>query len=201
MFARQAMSLLEWAALLCTGDTSGGALNSLTAALAYIDRRYFTVLPADCVTSDRPIKRLPLPTLGKPKRELLRAVFDLPRHGLAHQYQQVVVGLKDGTDFSVALSGAEYGRSLATIRASRPERVEQGTSAPGDTIHLKYRRDSKGIRLALSPAVMYLDIKRAIELTGLLSHTGDFPYQHRDGVYEFTADQLEAALRGDESAL
>jgi len=48
MFARQAMTLLEWAARLCASDLSGAALTSLSQALIQIEPLYFTELPGIC---------------------------------------------------------------------------------------------------------------------------------------------------------
>ena len=43
---------------------------------------------------------------------LLAALSDLIRHGLAHQYQQIVVHLNDEKHFYISLTGATYGRYL-----------------------------------------------------------------------------------------
>jgi len=194
MFCRQAMSLLEWVGNVCKGEETGAALNSLSAALAYIDRRYFTQLPPGCDISDAQLRAVPLPTAGHPKNELLAVVFDLARHGLSHQYQQVIASLSDGTDFSVRLTGVEYGRTLDVIRSERPERVSPG-HFPTTTLHLSFTKDNGAIFLTVSPAVLYLDIKRAIELTGLLSYMSEFPYVTRRGRYQFSVQSLEQALR------
>jgi hypothetical protein len=192
LFMRQTMALLEWASMLCKGDASKGGLASLAAALAYIDRRYFTQLPGPC----HPQRSLPLPTISRNKegtsRELLSAIFDLARHGLAHQYQQILVLLEDAVEFGIALSGAEHGQTMAFLKQSRPERIVDGRPAQ---FHLSYRKTDSGIWLNISPGVMYLDIKRAIEISGLLSRTADFPYFERPGSYAYTAAALEEALK------
>ncbi len=48
MFARQAMTLLEWASRLCMEDASGTALRELGDVLRGREPRYFTRLPAPC---------------------------------------------------------------------------------------------------------------------------------------------------------
>jgi len=180
MFCRQAMSLLEWVGNVCKGDPTGSALASVSAALAYIDRRYFTVLPSGAGISDAHIAAVPLPTAGRPKDELLAIVFDL--------------ALSDGTDFSVRLTGVELGRTLDEIQAERPERTVLGR-IPTNTTHLTYTKQDGAILLTVSPPILYLDLKRAIELSGLLSHVAEFPYLTVRGRYKFTSQSLEEALR------
>jgi hypothetical protein len=54
-----------------------------------------------------------LPYIGSTSGDsLLTALFDLIRHGLVHQYQQIVVHLNDEKHFYISLTGATYGRYL-----------------------------------------------------------------------------------------
>lgn len=196
MLCRQVMSLLEWIANVCKHDETGTARGGVSAALAYIDRRYFTLVPPGAGISAAEALSVPLPTAGHPQDELLAVIFDLARNGLSHQYQQVVATLRDGTDFSIQLTGVELGRSLDAIRTERPERIVPGR-IPTNTTHLTYIKQAGAILLTVSPAILYLDLKRAIEISGLLSRVGDFPYVTRRGRYQFTGADLEQALRAN----
>src|SRR5262245_25177378 len=94
MFARQAMVLVEWACRLCASDTTGDALRKLSEELHARDERYFTQLPGACRTPAD--FELPHSSTVAHDRTLLSLLFDLIRHGGAHQYQQITAELKDG---------------------------------------------------------------------------------------------------------
>lgn len=156
MFARQAMSLIELAGRTCSADSTGRVLTSLSQALEAIDARYFTLLPGPCA---RPgMNRghvewtLPFKASAKPhKAQLLWALFDLVRHGQAHQYQQIMVELNDATIWGISLTGAVAGRTLATVQAARPS--DHLSQMPGD---------DGSLWLVVRPEVMFLDFESAI---------------------------------------
>jgi hypothetical protein len=112
MFARQAMSLLEFAARAYGKDAD--LHKTFSEVLFKIEPKYFTVLPGP-VGSTKDFK---LPHIGN-KDILLWSLFDLIRNGLAHQYQQLFAELIDGKHFYVTLGGATYHRYLGKIAASR----------------------------------------------------------------------------------
>jgi hypothetical protein len=113
MFGRQAMNLLEFVSMLCSKDSSHTSLSDYSEELFKIDSKYFTKVPGKCTST----RKLTLPYVGiKNGDHLLWALFDLIRNGLAHQYQQIMVELKDGKAFIVTLTGADHGRSLTTIQ-------------------------------------------------------------------------------------
>jgi hypothetical protein len=122
MFARQAMGVLEFVSRLCSSDATGGALLDLSAALKRIEPRYFTTLPGRCARPgfDRRNNAfdwmLPFGSVADQGRELLWAMFDLVRHGQAHQGQQIMVQLRGGDTFGISLTGASYGRTLRSGR-------------------------------------------------------------------------------------
>src|SRR5262245_54983704 len=115
MFARQAMGLLEWAARLCAGDTTGVAVSDLSNALMQREPKYFTQLPGVCADFDE--FDLPCAPGIQPQRQLLWTLFDLARNGQAHQYQQIVLDLTDGRDLMISHSGAQFGMSLQYVRS------------------------------------------------------------------------------------
>jgi hypothetical protein len=198
MFARQAMTLLEFAARLCMSDpdrVNGQpvATREFAQQLALIEPKYFTDLPGPCADfRDFTLPSYPL-TRTNPQSQLLWAIFDLIRNGQAHQYQQIVVDLTDKRHWAISLTGATYGRYL-------------GGHRPPD--HLGYDRDENGdIWLIVCPDVMFLDARTAIAASGILSQDLSFQYLRRPKAgtrptrktlsgpfYQFTSSQLESSL-------
>jgi len=166
MFGRQAMNLLEFAARLCSGDVTGKALTAFSRELKKIEPKYFTALPSPCPAPSDFI----LPHDGNADGNLLLwALFDLMRHGLAHQYQQIIATLTDGKRFYIQLTGAEIGRSLSTVR--RKQRPD---------VHLAYFVDSDGdIGLKVLPDILFIDFEKAIKKSGLLASQISFNHLSR----------------------
>src|SRR5918996_1630037 len=164
MFARQAMTLLEFASRLCHNDVN--ALADFSNALDTIERKYFTKLPSVCVN---PNNEFTLPYRGNPTGDfLLWALFDQARHGLSHQYQQIIGDLTDGKKFFIVLFGANHLRSIQSIQNARR------------TNHLAYCVDTDGdIGLNIDPAVLFLDFKSAIANSNLLSRGLSIDYLTR----------------------
>lgn len=187
MFARQAMSLLEFAARLYGRDESARA--DFSQALFDRERRYFTLLPGPCIVFTERSILLPFDPGQGPEsadRTLLTALFDMVRHGLAHQYQGITAQLADRRVLAVSISGAEFGEALGkTIRR--------------DTYlgYLKATHDDLLVRLY--PDVLYLDLKGAIADVRLLDRGLAFDYLRRGAeqgaTYRFDAASVEAALR------
>ena len=125
------------------------------------------------------------------------ALFDFIRHGLAHQYQQIIVCLKDKKQFYISFPiGADYGRNLYVMRR------------PKD--HLGYKVDSDGdLRLKVYPDTLYLDIKKTVEACNLLkqglsfrylarpkgSHLSGYSKSPRISFYDFDLSLLELSLK------
>lgn len=186
MFGRQAMNLLEFASRLCAADTTGSALTNFSTELKKIEPLYFTRLPASCAMTSG----FTLPHDGHANGNLLLWVlFDLMRHGLSHQYQQMIVKLTDGKLFDILLTGAEFGRHLATVRKSRPPR------------HLAFRYDGDGdIEFRVHPEILYLDIKDAVDKSGLMGAGLVYSHMSRPGsssrmpAYSFDSVALDQSL-------
>lgn len=104
LFARQTMVQLEWVARLAGTDATGSALADYSAEPNRIEPRYFTQLPG---SAPKP-KDFYLPSVSSAnqERQLLWALYDLIRHGQAHQYQQIPVELSDGKDFLAEEKGS-----------------------------------------------------------------------------------------------
>ena len=184
MFARQAMTLLEFACRLYGRDEQ--ARRDFSDALMRIEPRYFTALPGPCGTGGSLL--LPFALDRGPEsadRTLLTALFDLTRHGLAHQYQTITVQLTDRRVLAIGVSGANYGDRLgANLRRE---------------LYLGYlKANYNDLVLRLYPDVLYLDIKQAISLAGLLERGLELAYFARGGegepTYQFDAAAVEAAL-------
>ncbi|HYT01741.1 MAG TPA: hypothetical protein VEL70_02445 [Candidatus Acidoferrum sp.] len=195
MFGRQAMTLLEFASRLYTNDATGIMQRNFSSELYKLEPKYFTLLPVSCATT----KEFILPHVGdKSGRTLLWPLFDLIRHGLAHQYQQIIVDLNDGKHFYISLTGADYGRYLGI--ATNLQRPRE---------HLGYTFDKDGdLELKIYPDILFLDFEHAINKSGLLLNKGlSFQYLSRpkskgkakskmsDNYYDFNTIQLEKSLR------
>ena len=187
MFARQATILLEFAARLCTTDKSGSALKELSAELFRIEPKYSTCLPGACVSTTG----FTLPyTNSEDGDELLWVIFDLVRHGQAHQYQQIKVTLNDEVDFQISLTGAEMGRHLELV----------SKSPRSDSYHLGYLRDPQNdLWLRVCPDLLFLDINDAITTSKLLERGLKFDYLTRgkkgsNSYYNFDSSDLENCL-------
>ncbi len=148
MFAMQAMTLLELVFRAC--ETNRPALRDFATALHAREPRYFSSLP-EAVGRGR-IETVPFPTVAgvEGRRQLLHAIFELVRHGQAHQYQQMVATLRDGS-FGVRLSGADYGSFLdaPTIERRRKE------------LHLQHAVFRSDVVLQVLPEVLFCDIRDA----------------------------------------
>jgi hypothetical protein len=204
MFARQTMNLLEAAALLCSSDPGSratpctGALNDFSQSLYDIDKLYFTELPGPCAENED----FRLPFYGpNPSSELLWALFDLIRHGLAHQYQQAIVELTDPgppkVHFGIELTGASPNLSLDRAAKRRP-RKHLGSKWKAGVFWLHVRTDR-----------LFVDIEKAINQSGILSNSLlTFPHMKRPrrgpkpqsfktgetGFYRFDSKALERHL-------
>jgi hypothetical protein len=185
MFALHSMVLMEVACRICVSDTSGGALRSLSAALAKRDPRYFTTLPGTGAKSPREFK---LPHLVDAQRELLPMLFDLIRNGQGHQYQQITVRLRDGADFQIAITGAESELFLDhTFKVGRPKDHLSFFGGSGEELWLKFRTD-----------VFFLDLRDSI-FEATLQDREKYEIAHlsrprHDGEYQFTARALEESI-------
>jgi hypothetical protein len=187
LFARQAMTLLEFAGLLYEQDA--GARRDFSEALIRVEPRYFTTMPGACVTSG--VTRLPFdPRIGPESadRTLLAMLFDMTRHGLSHQYQTITVRLLDRRVLAVRISGPSYGETLSTDAAKYRDK------------YLSYlKADYNDMLITLYPDYLYLDIREAISVSKLLDRGLVPKYFERGGdeskTYQFDAASLESALK------
>lgn len=187
MFARQAMSLLEFACRLYGKDEN--ARSDVSVALFELERRYFTEMPGPCAVFDQRSVLLPFhPEKGPDSadRTLLTALFDMVRHGLAHQYQGITAELADRRVLVASISGVEYGDVL-------------GNDPRRDTYLGYIKAEHDDLLLRLYPDVLYLDLKEAIARTRLLDRGLTLEYLERGGeeahTYQFDAAAVEAALK------
>ena len=117
---------------------------------------------------------------------LLWTLFYLIRHGLAHQYQQILVQLSDRTHFFITLTGADYRSYLGMATNPRPSN------------HLGFYINSVNLGLLVYPQLLFLDFKEAISRSGLLNRNLSFPYLHRTSKskrYNFGITALHNSLR------
>ena len=187
MFARQAMTLLEFACRLYGQNADVRA--EFSRALFEIETRYFTTMPGACAVAEGGVL-LPFDPRAGPEssdRTLLTALFDVVRHGLAHYYQGITVELTDGRVLAISMSGASYGDELG--KNLRRELYLGFVLAEHDDVVIR-----------LYPDVLYLDVKEAIRRTGLLDRGLTLEYFERGGeggrTYQFGGAALRRALEG-----
>jgi hypothetical protein len=170
MFARQAFAYLELAAR--TASRADERLERFASFLADRDARYFTELPSDVPLPSTAEFQLPALPGVPAERQLLAALFDMSRHGLAHLYQQTPVDLSDGKQWTTTFTGA--GPGLLMNEASSPERR---------TEHLSYRVGpvEGRIYLIVCPDVLLADLQWAASLAPIFSQylTPDYPTRPR----------------------
>ena len=188
MFAREALALLELASRVSGEDPSGQAIHDLSNGIEQIEPRYFTPLPAPAhwpKDFDLPSS----PTRGPREQQLLCVIYDLVRHGQAHQRQQIMVETTDSKTFGISLTGAAYGRLLDTRLAhGRPPE------------HLSLLQGDVGdVFIVLCPEVLFLDLQTALDATGIFQR--GFAFTHlvrgrpRKPQYAFTAADAYQALQ------
>jgi hypothetical protein len=150
MFCRQAMMLLEWMCRLTRNAPK--VRDAFGTELKKLDARYFTPLPGVAMTVDGEFR---LPGNPFPKQPLIWLLFDLVRHGQAHQYDNIILSRSDG-NFDVGLSGARHGLTLNAI-------LEGGR----DPQHLAYRRTGGAgtgdLVLRIGTGQFFLDLRDAAD--------------------------------------
>ncbi len=158
MFARQAFNYLELVARTASRDEE--RLTRFARFLADRDPRYFTELPAGVPLPRGADLRLPALPGVSPERQLLAALFDMSRHGLAHLYQQTPVDLRDGKQWITTFTGVEPGHVMA----------EAGSAARRAT-HLAYRLGpvEGRVYLIVCPDVLLADLEWAARGTPIFS--------------------------------
>jgi hypothetical protein len=158
MFARQAFGYLELAAR--TASRSDDRLERFARFLADRDPRYFTELPGGVPLPGTSDLRLPAFPGVAPERQLLAAVFDMSRHGLAHLYQQTPVDLDDGKQWMTTFTGVEPGHVMA----------DAGSTARR-AAHLAYRLGPVEGRIyrIICPDVLLADLEWAARLAPIFS--------------------------------
>ena len=193
IFGRQAMTLLEFICRLCSNDTTGKEISKLSNKLNYIQPKYFTTLPGKCASTTD----FSLPSIDKSQNDpLLWVLFDLVRHGLSHQYQQIIAELNDEKHFYIKLTGPTFDYYL-------------NKSSSISTNHLAYSIDSEGdLELTVYPDILFLDFKNAIYDSEILKTNIQFNYLSRPNVnkkkqmknshnhnrYNFSIKDLERCL-------
>lgn len=193
MFAAQAMTFLEFTCRLCQADPTKRAISEFSRQLETTDQRYFLRIPG--LSAGPRDFDLPYIGAGQSRDFLICALFDLIRNGLAHQYQQIVVHLRDGKDLGITLTGAAVGRSLTYIESS-PRRSSN---------HLKCRRDrNEDLWITANPARLFLDFEKSFNNANLLSmrlssSSLGRPDLNRQQMYDFTSIDLESLLKQGKS--
>ncbi len=175
MFARQGMNLLESCARLADGP----AREDLVIALDDIDTKYFTSVPSRKRPKPKDFK---LPGTSSASSNLLDYLYDLIKHGQAHQYQQMYAIVSDG-EFGISISGVDKGFDLHMALSSR-------------RLHLAYRIKAGLLQVHFRPEVFISDLERAVDGTRLFDRGLTFKYLERAShdAYNFSVAALAKSL-------
>jgi hypothetical protein len=137
--------------------------------------------------------------------QLLWALFDLVRHGGAHQYQQITAELQDGTYFGVSATGVVLGEVPSyTLERAKGDRAKH----LGYITKFEEREDITTV--LLQPEIFFLDVREAVERSNLLARGLSFrhltrpreagarpqhvPLRPAPTPYQFTRDEVRRAL-------
>ena len=171
MFARQALAYLELASRTASAHDTRSYLDAFSVRLAECDARYFTALPGP-VPLPRPDDfRLPAATERPAERQLMSALFDTARHGLAHLSQQIPVRLTDDKIWMAAFAGVRPGE---TMSEELPVSRRDG--------HLDFRVSPNGhVYLVVCPDVLMADLRWSARLAAIFSKylTPEYPQRPR----------------------
>jgi hypothetical protein len=155
-----------------------------------VDFRYFARLPA---AGPKPGRRdgwtLPHDTAFPPEEQLLGALFTLVRHGQAHQGQQTMALLSDGNVFGVSLDGV-HRTKLSDVEAE---------IAGGDRPKMHLRVDAVGSGatwIIIKPEVLFLDVKAAVDRSGIVNEGLSFDYLEQDFAFDTTSLRASLAAAG-----
>jgi hypothetical protein len=186
LFARQAMSALELASRVAQADSTGITLGHFSERLRDADERYFVELPGPVPLPHE--FRLPAVPRETEDRQLLAAIFDLLRNGLAHLSQQIPVTLRGGKLFGLSVAGVSPGVTVNRAKFDLDRRQSHLVSslAPNGQTYLLLR-----------PELMFFDFVWAAHAAsvfskGLVPEYLERP-RHRHH-YDFTANELRQAL-------
>jgi hypothetical protein len=157
MFGRQALAYLELASRTASAHDTTTYIDAFGVRLRDSEARYFTALPGD-VPVPRDF-RLPASAVGPPERQLLSAVFDTARHGLAHLSQQIPVHLTDNKIWMVTFTGVQKDEPMSEELPGRRRDA-----------HLTFRVSPKGhVYLIVCPDVLMADLIWAARLAAIFS--------------------------------
>jgi len=124
-------------------------------------------------------------------------------YGQAHQYQQIIVNLRNDTYCGISLTGAQIGRHLDLVRT----RMHEERGWPPE--HLGFNVDQNQVLwLTICPEVLLVHTRNAIEKANLLGMNLSFPHisrgqsraqiprmrRIRGPFYNFSLTELEACL-------
>jgi hypothetical protein len=198
MFARQALAYLELACRTAGSHDTNSYLENFSRRLAECDARYFTALPGQVPLPRADDLQLPAAP-GRPADvQLMAALFDTARHGLAHLSQQIPVRLTDDKIWMASFTGVQPGNLMSeTLPAARRDG------------HLAFMVSPKGhTYLVVRPDVLLADLRWAARLAAIFSQYLAPEYlerprsprqrnrdrQHQPAAYRFSSVELVSAL-------
>jgi hypothetical protein len=198
MFARQALAYLELACRTASSHDDHSYIDNFGTRLAECDPRYFTALPGSVPLPRGDDLRLPAASERPAELQLMAALFDTARHGLAHLSQQIPVRLTDDKIWMASFTG---------VRSGEPMSEELPVARRAG--HLTFTVSPNGhVYLVVCPDALMADLRWAARLAAIFSKylTPDYPQrprprrQRRRGharlppAYNFSSAELISAL-------
>lgn len=165
-FALLDMILLEVISRVCKLDKSGNLLREFADCLYCSDKRYFGVINGWSGLKQN--SDYTIPYKSQEGKEVLSFLFDLIRNGQAHQYQQIVVKLKD-CSIVVTIYGAIFGVNLKTVNnRSKHLDVKFANNGENNLVLIDFR-----------PEIFYLDLTKAVTCSKIFDKIKQFNYLSR----------------------
>jgi len=187
IFGFMAMNLLEFICRLCRSDATGETLQDFSINLNKIEGKYFAHIPGSLPKENGilnlKVKRgnFTLPYLDDQNKNnmLLTLLYDLIRNGIGHQYQQLVVDLKNDSKFFITLDGPSYGKIIDKNKRWR---------------HLFCRLEKNGdISLTIYPQILLVDFEDAVKQSKLLER--GLAISHLKRYYDIDSQCLVHSLK------
>ncbi|HZD34224.1 MAG TPA: hypothetical protein VE130_03380 [Nitrososphaeraceae archaeon] len=186
IFGFMAMNLLEFICRLCRSDPTRKTLRDFSNNLNTIESKYFTHIPSSLPKGsgilNLNVRRddFTLPYLDDQNKNnmLLTLLYDLIRNGVGHQYQQLVVDLKNGGNFFITIDGPFYGNII-----NKDKRYH----------HLFCRIEKNGdINLTVFPQILLVDFEDAVKQSKLLER--GLTIGHLKRYYDIDSQSLVRSL-------
>lgn len=164
-FALKSMIFLEFISRICENDST-----KLSNIAKHLDAKYFAKVPLSCPNPD--VFNLPYLKESQRNNYLLTLLFVVIRHGTAHYYDPFI--LEPGEFyFDIGITGAKADHTLAYLKENYDKiahlKYQVLDASAKEYSDLNLTKHCKLIKLVFNPALFYLDLKKAVKKSNLIS--------------------------------